>query len=42
MVVLSFGVDCSRLVAWNLACRDDAMAALAAKVVALFSDIVGR
>lgn len=40
MVVWSFGVDCSRLEAWNLAGRDDAMAALAAKVVALFSDMV--
>jgi hypothetical protein len=40
MVDWSFGVDCSRADAWNLAGRDDTTAALAAKVLTLFSDMM--
>jgi hypothetical protein len=40
MVDWSFGVNCSRAGAWNLAGRDDATAALAAKVLTLFSDMM--
>jgi hypothetical protein len=40
MVDWSFGVDCSRAEAWNLMGRDDAMAALTAKVLILFSDMM--
>jgi hypothetical protein len=40
MVDWSFGVGCSRAEAWNLMGRDDAMAALAAKVLILFSDMM--
>jgi hypothetical protein len=40
MVDWSFGVDRSRPEAWNLVGRDDAMAAVAANVLTLFSDMM--